>query len=91
MSNSFQFKCDFCDASFTLKYNLTAHLNSKHSNDLSRYNCPDTKCDVTCTTKYSLVTHVRKVHPKRRNFTLKTAEKQYNPIKGICFNCSNQI
>lgn len=74
--------CEHCDSQFTLKYNLDIHMKSKHVEELLHFACPVKKCDVTCTTPYNLVKHVKDKHPRRRNFTLNAAKKEFVQMKG---------
>jgi hypothetical protein len=54
-----QFKCDFCEKSFTQRRNLRAHIRTVHEK-LKPYQC--THCGLTANRKFNLLSHIKKMH-----------------------------
>lgn len=54
-----QFKCDFCDKSFTQRRNQRAHIRTVHEK-LKPFQC--THCGLTANRKFNLLSHIKKMH-----------------------------
>ena len=52
------FKCNACDAEYTLRGNLIKHIETVHEE--IRYNCPF--CEFNFSKKYNLIRHIESVH-----------------------------
>lgn len=57
--HSKQFKCDFCDKSFTQRRNQRAHIRTVHEK-LKPFQC--THCGLTANRKFNLLSHIKKMH-----------------------------
>ncbi|XP_065226437.1 uncharacterized protein LOC135849786 [Planococcus citri] len=56
------YKCDKCDATFSKKYNVTRHLDTKHSvKQPEPINCA--YCGTTFKRKDNLIVHIKRLHP----------------------------
>ena len=58
-SNEKQFKCDFCDKTFTQRRNQRAHIRTVHEK-LKPFQC--THCGLTANRKFNLLSHIKKMH-----------------------------
>lgn len=54
-----QFKCDFCDKTFTQRRNQRAHIRTVHEK-LKPFQC--THCGLTANRKFNLLSHIKKMH-----------------------------
>lgn len=59
ISNEKQFKCDFCDKTFTQRRNQRAHIRTVHEK-LKPFQC--THCGLTANRKFNLLSHIKKMH-----------------------------
>ena len=58
-SSEKQFKCDFCDKTFTQRRNQRAHIRTVHEK-LKPFQC--THCGLTANRKFNLLSHIKKMH-----------------------------
>ena len=58
-NNEKQFKCDFCDKTFTQRRNQRAHIRTVHEK-LKPFQC--THCGLTANRKFNLLSHIKKMH-----------------------------
>merc|ERR1712083_226967 len=63
-SNEKQFKCDFCDKTFTQRRNQRAHIRTVHEK-LKPFQC--THCGLTANRKFNLLSHIKKMHGSIEN------------------------
>ena len=75
------FKCDYCEAHFSLQKSLIAHEKRNHieqfciKNKDTLFNC--IQCNFKTTAEKYLRIHVRKFHMEKGNFNCETCNKQY--------------
>lgn len=75
------FPCTKCDKKYSEHKNLVAHENSKHSEEIEIFHCPQAKCNTTCNSKYSMANHNCQFHKKNEEKLKANMKKFIETIK----------